>query len=110
MYTLNFTSPADFELLYEALCVSNGFSGGELRLVNSLFTKMEYISILKTGPDGLKGLRTLDIENQPSQGLMLENAEFELLKNAFNKVSWTSQGARLAFKVYEYLQNLQSSS
>lgn len=103
MYTLSFPTSSRFEILYEALTVSTGFSGGELRIVNSLFTKLEKISELKTDEDGLRGLRTL---TNIDKVLVLENAEFELLKRAFNNVTWTAQGARLASDVYDYLQNL----
>ena len=92
----------NYEVFYECLLLNTeGYKGPELRIANKVLDKFEAIGKIKDGKDGERGLWTLE---SPLAEVSLEDAEFILLKKAFNSVSWSGRGLRKVAKAYDLLE------
>lgn len=116
MKTLIFDTNEKYEFVYQAMSLcETGYKGIQLRHVNKIFDKLESIGKVKENGNGYK----LDFEFADNStewqagteftypSIDLEEPEFDLLLTTFDTIPWTPAGARLAYKVHEWLHGLK---
>lgn len=87
-----------YEVLYQG-CVgtTRGFEGTDLRVFSNVLNKLEKLGRPADDSDGA----TFALSE--SGVVALEDAEYRLLFEAFNKVRWTPKGVRAAADVRDWL-------
>lgn len=103
MRYLEFTLEEDekkYEILYQG-CVgtTRGFEGQDLRVFSNVLDKLEKLGRPVDDSDGATFALT------HSGIVALEDAEFRLMMEAYNKVRWTPKGVRSAADVRDWLQD-----
>lgn len=105
MRTLYFTKDEEtkYNLLYEAFAMSDRpMRAGDLRLCAKIYDKFELIGEFS---EEKRGTRLYKLAKDGH--VALEEPEFALLLDAFKQVPWTSQGARNAAPILDWLESIK---
>lgn len=109
MYTINFeaTDKEKFDLIYEAFAFSDRpMKGPDLRLCAKVFDKLETLGHFSEEKSG----RRIFIFNGEAGYIRFENAEYSLLTETLDHVTWNSVGARKAAPVMEWLASIKEDN
>lgn len=96
MRVIEFNDEKIFDLCYEGL-ITTSTSGIETRLLARVLTKLEEIGVSK----GNQGLYTL----AQAGSVLLEEAEYALVKKLINTVQWNGIGAKNAAKLLDLIED-----
>lgn len=106
--TFGYADTTSYEILYTGLILSQAtYKGTQVRIFVRTAEKLESIGKLKN-EEGLFTLDWSDIDsNNTTKSVELEDAEFNLLVNAFDHVEWKGLGCRAAAQVYDIFDALK---
>lgn len=102
MRTLSFIKGEDdekYSCLYTGITVSpRGFTDGETRVIGNVLDKLEEIGTPVRGDDD-----SATFALSKDGAVLLEEAEYSLMVDAFRKVAWRARGSRIAAKTRDWL-------
>lgn len=105
--TFYYSDTEAYETLYTGLMLSDAtYRGAQVRLFTRTAEKLESIGKLKND----QGLFTLDWsdiktgDTAPEKSIYFEDAEYNLLTTAFDKVEWKGLGCKTASQVYDIFE------
>ena len=108
MRTLTF-GPDDkekYDLIYEAFAVTERpFKGADLRIAAKIFDKLESLGAYSTS----RGNINMHVFKAPGE-IKFEEAEFSVLKESLQAVTWNAAGARKAAPVLDWIDGIKEDS